>query len=96
MNVSGGVEHGWLIHDVPGLVCFTTARKSAWLKLCVGRPMLLKSLHELLIFQTHRPTALSVGHPKSAGTFHYGPSWFSGMVEEQTKRQMSSDRDYSS
>ena len=28
-------------------------------------------------------------------TVPYGPCWFSGMVEEQVKRQMSSDRDYS-
>ena len=28
-------------------------------------------------------------------TVPYGPSWFSGMIEEQAKRQMSSVRDYS-
>jgi len=31
-------------------------------------PTLLKSLHELPVFQSQRPTAISVGQAKSAGT----------------------------
>ena len=45
-----------------------TALYSSMLKGSVFRPTLFESMHELPVFQSHRPTARLVGQEKSSGT----------------------------
>merc|ERR1740117_897047 len=55
MKLSGGDLHGWFTHDCP-VLAFTTFAKSELVNFSVERPMLLTSLHEFPVFQTHRAT----------------------------------------
>lgn len=66
MKVSGGSVHATFIH-VCGWNAFRTRWYSVWLNVSVGLPTLLKSLQELPVFQSHRPTTFPDGHVKSSG-----------------------------
>jgi len=48
-----------------------TAAHSDSLKVVVLNPTLLKSLHELPVFQSQRPTAVPPGHENEAGTWSH-------------------------
>lgn len=61
MKVSGGEPDAQVSRTSP------TAKLSERSKVCVGLPMLLKSLQVFPVFQTHLPTATLVGHEKEAG-----------------------------
>jgi len=74
MKVSAGSLQASLTQP-PRWNAFTTAANSSFENFCVGLPTLSMSLHELPVFQSHRPTTFPVEQVKSSGTTQLALMW---------------------